>query len=1391
MSAARTPGRRIGRWLARTLLALIGLALVALLILHTSWGQEKLRARVESRLGERVATRAQLGGLAFSFGSGLSLERLQIDGTDQKPAVTVGRIHVVPSWGRLVHGDLVLAVLEVDDVKVDLHGKEDGTTNLTGAFRSGKPLERIGIERLAVHGVQVTLDKPDGTKLHVSGVTLDGALRAEPPRRTVHADLQLALAELGLQKPGLVLTGKTLSTHAIADLTDGSGPITIGPTRGELALEREGHAPYPFTLSLTALQASLAPGDLAIAADAVSLAALSIAAAKIETHRDGERLAGPQRAHVERLVVSAEAVNRLAEKPVLAGDVSVGLSLEGPPEAVAVKLDVTTPGGALGLEGHANTAASPPSYDLHLATQGLDLRKIVALETVPQIQLGKTSVHVQGSGIGKESANLGFELHVEDTTLQKPDAKEPIRIERADLSGRLEAGALDLQKLEIVAMGQTVTADAKYHLVQHDVDAHVATKGSLASTLAKLRAAGVKVPSSPIVSSVSVSGPLALHVHGNTDRTLTVTTERAALGVLGGGARAEGRIELVAGDPAKGEKRFRLAAMHADVDVAGVSLDTLGRLRGKPLPVSGTASAKIRVEGSPAAPEADFDVTVKVADDMGEAHLRGTLHGGVLHAKVHVDHKAGLLADLDIDGTQQGGRSRVEAHGTVKANAEMPALTVKGEARIGGPLAAAKTASLDWSLELALPETPIAALPAKTEGIDGTVQLALKAHGTRRDAFADLTLAARQVQKQKSPLEPVDADLAVHVTEVGTTASLDTRLGESSLLTAQAKLDLPGRGLFAALAHAPDPNADVTVQMPRRSIASLLAGAPIPGTLGGEAHLTGRVRDPKLAAAFDLRDLTALDGQPTHATLALDGSLAQITAKAQLADALTVTVVAPPRAFLAAKKSQDGAPVELQATIHAPKTPVDRLLPKTDELAAYRGSQGTLSADLEATITLQVGADKRALEGLDLRGPLLVQGGKLTIPGTSRVIHDIGLSLIGQGESLRLEKLEAHESDLEKPDRRLTASGSISVRAKHADLDLDLRDVLLFGGTFGQADAPRASLSGAIQLKADLARPEDPITHLDVTVQELDLESPDRFLRAHQQEVLTLGDLAELGAGLEVGKLRRQKPVTPAPKRGDKTLDVLVHVPRPVHVKQRPLELWARGEVHVERFGEVRETTGTLTVERGNLLVGGLVHTLHHGEVRMTPEGPYLDLHFQRTPAPAALRDFATANQTVLQAHMQGVLGKQKLTVSGMADSLMDTLAINNGGRARVLTSPEAPASQTAQLPTTREIRLTAYMGANLPHLAILTRMNTYADPSIHRFSYGRFQNLEAERYTENGKWRLKTTSRAPVIGQSEGEVEYSRLFLNTPRVVSGVGLLGGTRVGGGPAVFWEWSSAE
>jgi hypothetical protein len=592
-----------------------------------------------------------------------------------------------------------------------------------------------------------------------------------------------------------------------------------------------------------------------------------------------------------------------------------------------------------------------------------------------------------------------------------------------------------------------------------------------------------------------------------------------------------------------------------------------------------------------------------------------------------------------------------------------------------------------------------------------------------------------------------------------------------------------------------DPEIDVKLDLPRFPLGPFVSALPASATVEGHANVTGRAKNPRLDAAFDLGGLERLDGKPAQAKLTVAGTADEARLGVELG-ALTLAAKASPKVYLDAKKASGEVPVAISLT--APKTAVSEVLPDLESLRPLQ-AKGTVSSDLSANVVLFVEGEKRELRTIDTRGALVLEGGRFAVPGSSRAIDGVRLDLRGHGSELALDRLEAHEHDREKTDRALVVSGGIDLATRRAHLALDTKDVLVFGGNFGQADAPRASLTGKIGILADLGRP---VKRVDVNVEALELRAPDRFARAHEQETLSLGDVVELGSGAEVGKLRRTSAGSPPASTvassanvpagpAEKTLELVVHVPHTVHLMQKPLDLYAKGEITLIRTTQGRTLSGALVCERGSLMVGGVEHTLHHGEVRMTDEGAMLDLTFEHEPHPAALRDFTTGDGQKLYAHMIGPLGKQKLVFSGVADGLFEALAVNGGGRTRVLSSPDAPASQTAQLPQTRELRLTAYMAANLPHLAFLNRMNTLADPSTGRFAYGRFQTLEAERYSEDGKRRLRVTSRAPVIGQSDGEAEYDLLFQNDPQVVSGVGIVGGTRAGGGPALFWEWSSKK
>ncbi len=1480
---AKKPTGRLRKVLVRAALGVVALPVALVGFLHTPPGESLLRTRVEQRLGERVSTEAKVEALHFSLFHGLTLEHVRILGNDRKPAIVVDAIDVVPAWKKTLGGALTLESLKVRGVHVDLRGREDGTTNLTGVFLERKSVAHLDLDALQVSEVDVNLEKPDGTRLAVKGSKLSGAVAAKPLEKTVGTELTLSVDALDYQKPGTHVHADKLTTSVRVSLVSGAGDVTLGPTAGSVQIARENRPDVPLAVALPAVKVHLAPGELGVAVETLKLAALSLAVAKVEIRRapDGSLL-GEQKGEIATLTVEADAANALAGKKILAGDLSLDARVHGPPEKLAFDVALRTPGGNLALTG---TLDSPgKSYEVALSSAALDVRKVVAVETVPEVFLGELSVKAKGSGTDKEQAQVGFSVHL------GPSRVRGLELRSVDVDGRYAKGVLTLATTRIVALGQEVRLAGTYELASKRLDAELGTHGQLAVTLAALKSAGLAAPSSPLLQSIGTPRPITVRLHGNLDQTLTVDLVDVSLGALGGSARASGHVDLVAGDPEKGEKRFRADTVDAAITLDGVSLDALGRARGKALPVSGTVSGKVHVTGSVAAPNADFSLGARLGE--GWLALAGTSHDGRLEANVSLSGRNGeqllrtsakgrlagkaldpnapvsLTVDLpsrelrdfapllspDLAAKLPEGRAEVhaEVHGTlarpladvrvtaegafvkslapgrqraditvhaepsaategrgrgthVDARAELhalqglPPVSLLARADLEGPLSSARTAKLRWTADLTVPETELASLPlpedkrAALEGLTGRAKLALHARGTREDVEADLDVGVSGLSR--GSLRGLDVAVTAHLDDSHTRAEVHALLGGSPLVTLHGEAQQGGRGLLVKKLEGADPEIDVKLDFPRFPVGPFVSALPTSATVEGRATITGRAKSPRLDAAFELGGLERLDGKPTEAKVTVGGTLDDARLSANLG-ALTLTAKASPKAYLEAKKSSGEVTVEL--ALSAPKTSVGEVLPNVESLRPLQ-ARGTVSSDLAANLVLFVEGEKRELRSVDTRGALVLEGGRFTVPGSSRALDGVRLDLRGHGSELALDRLEAHEHDREKSDRTLVAAGAIDISTRKAHLALDTKDVLVFGGNFGQADAPRASLTGKLGILADLGQP---VKRVDVNVESLELRAPDRFARAHEQEALSLGDVVDLGTGAEVGKLRRSANVTSAtsnvatnekPPAGpaESTLELVVHVPNTVHLMQKPLDLYAKGEITLVRTTAGRTLSGALVCERGSLMVGGVEHTLHHGDVRMTDEGAMLDLTFEHEPHPAALRDFATGDGQKLYAHMIGPLGKQKLVFSGVADGLFEALAVNGGGRTRVLSSPDAPASQTAQLPQTRELRLTAYMAANLPHLAFLNRMNTLADPSTGRFAYGRFQTLEAERYSEDGKRRLRVTSRAPVIGQSDGEAEFDLLFQNDPQVVSGVGIVGGTRAGGGPALFWEWSSKK
>ncbi len=136
---------------------------------------------------------------------------------------------------------------------------------------------------------------------------------------------------------------------------------------------------------------------------------------------------------------------------------------------------------------------------------------------------------------------------------------------------------------------------------------------------------------------------------------------------------------------------------------------------------------------------------------------------------------------------------------------------------------------------------------------------------------------------------------------------------------------------------------------------------------------------------------------------------------------------------------------------------------------------------------------------------------------------------------------------------------------------------------------------------------------------------------------------------------------------------------------------------------------------------------------------------------------------------------------------------MHNAGRNRYQAQPDLPASTATQFPQHFNLLMLSYFSVNVPHFLFLDRIAAWSDAYDGRGtgSYGQLRHYRSEGYYADDKFRVRGEMRPPGAGQSEAELGFEYMFSNTPQTAVGVGLNVGSRGGGGPGVFFEWSSAD
>lgn len=1240
--------------------------------------------------------------------------------------------------------------IALDRVAVDLD---------RGSLVSGAPV----LDRLRVAGLDVDIRKnADGTS------NLTGLFK-KSEREPIHlrvAALEVDGATLTVRKPdGTIIDVADLAITGSVD-ADGPNQITsldLASVAADLAITRPGRDTRELELAIGAGAVSIDKSKgRAVRAELSEITAgpLSIDSIEARTASGDGQLTGDQKIAISGLSVAAAELEALLGRPVLGGDVTADLSIAGAPAEMKVDGAIATAGGTLTIDGSIDAAdLAMPSYQVTIAGDEINTASMLA----PEPRSLESQLRVALSGTG---GDLSLAVDAGASVLDLGARQIPIDV--VEVRARRAGGALTLESL--VARGLGVEVKASGALSEgRRLDGELAITADPVAVTREAKKLGVILPrllDEPFAIRASASGEL--------DGAVDVELAPAAISVARGRATVSGAARLE-----KNGGHLVVTSADVAVDLDGIDLETAARLAGRPPRVAGSLGGELRIKRRGAERTVRYDLAARLARPALAITASGSLD------------------DRRATATIRTGLGTVEASLPLTRRAGKPALALDRELAIKTDIPATR---LDELLRL-LPAERAERIRAKVRG--GEIAARIDIGGTARaprgtisvDVDAGLVKLAGKALELDGDLriETADGRLAIRpdvaVGLAGVSGELAEITGAIDLgaHVRDGKLDLKAAARGAAL----DIDIDVA-RRPARSLAPLRARlAKAGGAIDGHIAITGTPREPQLDGGFGWTGYATAAGTPGGARLDFAGTPKDLIATVGLG---AVRPRGHDTATIRARVER-GATTRVRARARADRASLAELLPALGR--DLRAELGTLDWNMDADVTL---AD-RALARADVRGHLDVSGASVALPGKRRY-RDVGLRIEAKPDRLDIVRLSARESDAQNQDRRVAITGGLALaKLRPTRLDLDIRadDWLVFGGSMGRADAPRASLDAELAVAVDMTRP---IWAVDATVRSLRLDNAERYDRAHVPEDLSTNrDVMFLDdPNVVVGKLapvaETAAETATAPRRKRRPMDVKIRFAKAARIIKAPLDIAVTGELDIAVRESGVSKHGTLQITDGTLDLFGHPHALERGRIDFDDAHPRgeLDLVFARELSPAVARQLsrASAGGSKITIALSGPLAKREVRLGGAgAGGFVETLGWENAGRGMYHTEPGLPASASVQAPRGEQPLVLTFIQTNLPHMQVLDRFSAWSEPDRDRGSYARVERFEGERYGRDNKSRLKVVARPETLGRSRAEVQLDRLWINNKSLAVGAGVRAGSRQGGGVGVFLEWSSDD
>jgi translocation and assembly module TamB len=1158
--------RRVGKWMAWILAAVIGLALLVLALAMGFANTQTGRDWIERTTAQATSDSVHLAGLAGRFPDDLRLARLELR-DQQGPWLAIEDVVLDWSLLNLLRADVIVHRLEAGHIALNRlppPSPEEPST--------AKPSLPVSVQLERLHIGRVDLGEAVATR--AMSFAIDG-----------HAKLaSLQQGEAGLQLKRL----------------DGEGSYTLQASLQDTAINAQLAVQEP------------AQGLVSSLAGIEELDALSLQVnvegplSALDTQLD---LAfGPLRAHVQgRLDIEHETISAL------------NLNVTAP--AMRPKPDMSWQ--AIAVDAQVQGRFTQPTARANVRLEGLNAAAAVIGRIALEVQGDAGKVGLQGEVAGLKlpgpqpdlfaAAPLRIQADARLDTVDKPVVfalKHPLLVAEGNASIGAETAlklALKLPDLKPYAAmgGQDVQGSTSLNLdVKQQADiTRVELDGILAITGGAPPVPGLLGNAAKLAASVTLRGEdvtvsqfkldgkiLALAVDGalaskaaNFKWKLALSDLAAVMVGAAGKLSAQGQIQ---GPLDKFAATAELDGELATKQLPRGPLNAKVKLDGLPKAPTGEVTAKGQLGGSPLelalAAEAPADGSLHLdirRADWKSAHAEGgmVLPKGAELPLGKIELRMAHLADLTpLLGQPLAGS--VDLSLETQAGNGRPSARLKLDARQAGLVGTATVAQTGLQIAVADPlHKPV---------VDGELELDGVAAGSLSGGAVDLELAGG-LDALKLRLSSRLPNLAGNEFRLDTAASVDAAARQLALAELQAqwkgetlRLLAPARiafkdgvavdrlrlGLRQALlevAVQASPRLDLQASLSGLDLGIVEIFAPdlaLAGAVDVQAQLSGTPARPTGTVELLLKELKLRNGParslpPVNLTAhaKLNGASAQIDAKAEAGRELALSVDG------SAPLSAAG-PLDLQA-----KGAVDLKL--LDPVLGASGQRVRGQVSLDATV-------EGAATAPQIQGSLRLADGDVQDFTNGLRISALNALIEADGGKLRLSKLEGKAGG-----GTLAASGEVDLLGEGMPVDLSFtaRRAKPLAGDRLSVDL-NADLSVRGQAKGALAAAGA------IHIKQADIRIPEK-----------------LPASVTVLKVQRPGEAPPAPppaaSQSSIALNLTIDAPGQIFVRGRGLDAELGGKVQVRGTASNPQPEGGFALRRGDFTLAGQRLIFSKGEV--------------------------------------------------------------------------------------------------------------------------------------------------------------------------------------------------